>query len=105
LGDINSKAGKLTEARRFYELAATGGDPTAMLKLAVWSRDGIGGPTDKVAAVRWFLSPLNYANANGVHDAIQVAKGMTDDEIWEATELSGRREDGRALIEVARKNR
>jgi localization factor PodJL len=44
----------MTQARRWTERAAEGGDPAAMHNLALYEFRGDGGPQDLVAAVRWF---------------------------------------------------
>jgi localization factor PodJL len=47
-------AKSMSEARRWTELAAQGGDPAAMHNLALYAFRGEGGPQDLVSAVRWF---------------------------------------------------
>ncbi|MDL4816183.1 hypothetical protein [Actinomadura opuntiae] len=73
-----------------------------MLAAANWYRDGLGGPADRVQAVRWFIAMLTMGDGNGVHHAVQLAKTMTDEEIREAARLARKPEAGDALIATVR---
>lgn len=44
----------LTEARRWTERAAQGGDRKAMHNLGLYNYDGVGGPKNQTAAAQWF---------------------------------------------------
>jgi TPR repeat protein len=90
------------EARGFYLEAAAGGIPSAMLTLGKWLARRVGGEVDKTEAVRWLLAPLEFGDGDGVDDAIQIARTMSDVEIREAATKAGRGADAVALINVVR---
>ena len=98
LGDQCSRAGNGAEAREWYEKAAASSHIPSMLALAVRYRDGIGGPADKVQALRWFLAPLDRGNGDGVHPGIELARTMTENEIREAGRLSGHSDEAELFI-------
>jgi TPR repeat protein len=95
--------GDAVAARKFYALGSGAGDPKAMAILADYCRDGRGGEKDVLEAVRWYLRLLDFGNGDGVHEAIQLARSMTDEQIVRAAQLAGRASDAQALIQVARK--
>lgn len=98
LGDLLAEVDRDTEALDWYVRAASAGHVGAMNAAACWSRDGTAGEPDLVQAVRWFLAMLNQGNGDGVHEAIDLARGMTPDEIRMAAILAGRPGDGEAII-------
>jgi hypothetical protein len=69
-----------------------------MLAAARRFRDGIGTIADPIQAVRWFLSPLDRGNGDGIHEAIELASSMTIDQIREAGRLSGYSDEAELLI-------
>lgn len=101
LAELANAAGDQPRARRLYERAAGQGSLAAIQVLASWCRDGIGGPVDVVEAIGWYLRMLDYGNGDGVHEAIQLAKGMAPAEIRRAAEIAGCAAAVEALIEVA----
>ncbi|WP_149256885.1 tetratricopeptide repeat protein [Actinomadura sp. K4S16] len=90
------------KAKLFYLDAAAGGMTNAMLTLGEWYAEGIGGEVDRIEAVRWLLKPIDFGDGDGVHDAIQIARAMTDAEIREAATRAGREADADALINTVR---
>lgn len=102
LADWYADRQEYVEARRLYVNAANGGIPSAMLTLGEWYSSGIGGEVDKIEAVRWLLKLLEIGDGDGIHDAIQIARTMTDDEIYEAASRAGRKADAAALINTVR---
>jgi TPR repeat protein len=102
LADWHSDRQEYVQARQLYITAANGGVPAAMLTLGEWYSTGIGGEVDKIEAVRWLLKPLDFGDGDGVHDAIQIARTLTDDEIREAAVRAGREADATALIGTVR---
>ncbi|MCC5576439.1 sel1 repeat family protein [Microtetraspora sp. AC03309] len=90
------------EALWWYVRAAESGHVGAMFIAASRYRDGLGTASNAVQAVRWFLKMLDSGNGDGVHEAIQLARSMTDEQIREAANLAGRRPDAQALISAVR---
>ncbi|WP_449066198.1 tetratricopeptide repeat protein [Planomonospora algeriensis] len=103
LGDWFSALDRDEEALRWYLAAAEGGHAGAMFAVGIRYRDGIGAGRDAVQAVRWFLKMLDVGNGDGVHEAIELARSVTDDQIREAAGLAGREADGESLISVVRR--
>ncbi|MFI7703691.1 tetratricopeptide repeat protein [Nonomuraea sp. NPDC049480] len=103
LGDLLAELGQDRQAREHYVRAAEEGLPAAMWAAGGRLRDGLGGPADPVGAVRWFLRMLDHGDGDGVHEAIQLARGMTDAQIREAAGLAGRPADGEVLIGIVRR--
>ncbi|MFF4403332.1 tetratricopeptide repeat protein [Streptomyces sp. NPDC001404] len=98
LGDTLSAQGRDQEALSWYVKAAESGHTPAMYVAGCWYRDSTGVNADPVQAVRWFLTMLDSGNGDGVHDAIQLARTMTDEQIREAGRLSGHETDAELLI-------
>ncbi len=98
LGDLLAQVDRDTEALDWYVRAAAAGHVGAMNAAASWFRDGTAGDPDAVQAVRWFLSMLNQGNGDGIHEAIEAARGMAPDEIRKAALLAGRPGDADAII-------
>jgi TPR repeat protein len=98
LGDLLAGVDRDAEAFDWYVRAATAGHVGAMNAAACWSRDGTAGEPDLVQAVRWFLAMLNQGNGDGVHEAIELARAMTPEEIRMAAVLAGRPGDGEAIV-------
>ncbi|MEV4475792.1 tetratricopeptide repeat protein [Nonomuraea salmonea] len=103
LGDQFAAQQDFAQARVHYGVAASGGVSRVIYTLAEWYRDGVGGPVDKVQAVRWFLKLLDFGDGDGVHGAISLARSMSDQEIRMAAQLVDRSAEAEALIRVARK--
>ncbi|RAY11296.1 hypothetical protein DPM19_31615 [Actinomadura craniellae] len=72
-----------------------------MFAAALCYRDGTGTAPDPVQAVRWFLNMLDVGNGDGVHEAIQLARSMTEEQINQAAKLAGREPDAHTLISTA----
>lgn len=91
LGDRLSALDRDEEALRWYVWAAERGQRGAVVTAACWYRDGYGGPSDPVQAVRWFFVMLAHGNGDGVHEAVQLARraAMTHEQIREAGRLAG----------------
>ncbi|MFF7139511.1 TPR repeat protein [Streptomyces sp. SAI-126] len=89
LGDQCAKKGLDYDSLQWYLRAAKSSHVPAMLVVARRYRDGIGTPVDPVQAVRWFLTPLDRGNGDGIHDALALASSMTVEQIREAGRLSG----------------
>ena len=98
LGDLLAGVDRVAEALGWYVWAAERGHVGAMDVVADWFRDGTAGEADPVQAVRWYLAMLNHGNGNGVHEAMQVARGLSPEQIRTAARLAGRVGDGEALI-------
>ncbi|MEV4806627.1 hypothetical protein AB0K18_42090 [Nonomuraea sp. NPDC049421] len=103
LGDQFAARRDLVEARARYDVPAGGGVSGVIFRLAEWCRDGVGGPVDKVQAVRWFLKLLDFGDGDGVHEAIMLARSMSDEEIRTAARLADRSGEAGVLIGVARR--
>lgn len=102
LGNLLAEDGRDDEALRWYLRAAHAGHARAMFVAGCWYRDGHGTDPDPVQAVRWFLAMLGAGCGDGVHEAIQLADSMTDEEIRRAAELAGDPICGDALVSTVR---
>ncbi|MEU7166295.1 tetratricopeptide repeat protein [Streptomyces morookaense] len=98
LGDKLSAQGHDEEALSWYVRAAESGHAPAMYAAGCWYRDGTGVAAEPVQAVRWFLTMLDRGNANGVHEAILLARQMTEEQVREAGRLAGRESDAVLLM-------
>ncbi|CAL2060456.1 sel1 repeat family protein [Streptomyces sp. TR1341] len=98
LGDQCAKKGLDGESLQWYVRAARSSHVPAMFVAAQRYRDGIGTVADPVQAVRWFLAPLDRGNGDGIHDAIELASSMTDEQIREAGRLSGHSDEAELLV-------
>ena len=98
IGDLLAQVDRDSEALNWYVKAASHGHTGAMNAAACWFRDGTAGEADPVQAVRWFLSMLDNGNGDGIHQAIELARTMTNEQIREAARLAGRTDEGEALI-------
>ncbi|WP_123972563.1 tetratricopeptide repeat protein [Streptomyces sp. Ag109_O5-1] len=98
LGDQCAKKGLDGDSLQWYLRAASSSHVPAMLVAARRYRDGIGTPIDPVQAVRWFLTPLDRGNGDGIHDAIELASSMTVEQIREAGRLSGHVDEAELLL-------
>src|SRR5690606_13835319 len=101
--DRLSKQGNFEEARRYYQIAAEGGFTEAMPLLAKWYRDGIGGPPDKVQALRWLLKLIDFGDNSRWREIMSLARSMSDEEIREATRLVDRADEADFLIQKAKR--
>ncbi|MGW1627603.1 tetratricopeptide repeat protein [Streptomyces sp. NPDC002172] len=99
LGDQCAKKGLDEDSLRWYLRAAKSSHVPAMLVAARRYRDGIGTPIDPVQAVRWFLTPLDRGNGDGIHDALELATSMTVEQIREAGRLSGHADEAELLMQ------
>ncbi|WP_440555763.1 tetratricopeptide repeat protein [Streptomyces sp. SCPE 10] len=98
LGDQVAKKGRAADSLQWYLRAAKSSHVPAMLAAARCYRDGIGTPVDLVQAVRWFLSPLDRGNGDGIHDALELASSMTVEQVREAGQLSGHADEAELLL-------
>lgn len=101
IAEYLSADGAHAEARKWNLRGAEGGSVVAMYALARSYRDGAGGPVDRVQAVRWFLRMLDWGDARGVQEAIQMASHMRSRDIRQAARLAGREADAQTLIQHA----
>ncbi|MFE5732216.1 tetratricopeptide repeat protein [Streptomyces sp. NPDC056528] len=53
-------------------------------------------------ALRWYLGAIGAGDADVVHEAVEVAKRLTDDEIRRAGESSGRPSEAEAMVGTVR---
>ena len=102
LGDSASSQNRLEEALHWYVRAAESGHVPAMREAASRFRDGVGAEPDPVQAVRWFLAMLDRGNGDGIHEAIQLARGMSVDQVREAGHRAGRENEAEILIRRTR---
>ncbi|MCX4745889.1 sel1 repeat family protein [Kitasatospora sp. NBC_01287] len=98
LGDELSAVDQDAEAFQWYLRAAASGHAPAMFVAGCWYRGGVGTSVDGVQAIRWFLSMLDRGNADGIHQAIDLARYMTADQVREAGRLAGREADAELLL-------
>lgn len=103
LGDQCSARGASEDALNWYVRAAGSSHVPAMLAAAFRYRDGVGCDADPVQALRWFLAALERENADGVHEAIGLAKTMTRDQILRAGALSGRTDEAELLTQYSQR--
>ena len=62
----------LSEARRWTQRAAEGGDPAAMYNLASYMYAGDGGSKDLAAAASWFRRSADHGVVNGQYNLAQL---------------------------------
>ncbi|OII67999.1 hypothetical protein BJP39_05855 [Streptomyces sp. CC77] len=105
LGDLLGALDRDTEALNAYLTAAEAGHDGAMFLAACWLRDGTAGTVDKVEALKWFFAMLAAGNGDGIHEAIAMARGMTDNEIRQAGQRAGRPGDAEAMVGTVAKYR
>ncbi|MGW0081260.1 tetratricopeptide repeat protein [Streptomyces sp. NPDC003393] len=105
LGDLLAAMGQDAEALRSYLRAAEAGHDGAMYVAACWYRDGTAGRRNGVEALRWFLKMVNSGNADGLHEAIALARNVTDEDIRRAGELAGCPGEAEAMVKTVRKYR
>ncbi|MFC0033545.1 tetratricopeptide repeat protein [Micromonospora chaiyaphumensis] len=105
LAECLAADGEQERAREWNVRGAESGSVVAMYALAQAWRDGVGGPVDRVQAVRWFLRMLDWGDNRGAVEAVQIAPLMSADEITEAARLAGRPHDAQTLIERAHRPR
>jgi localization factor PodJL len=65
-------AKNMTEARRWTQQAAQGGDPAAMYNLASYLYAGDGGPKDVAGAVEWFRKAAERGVVNSQYNLAQL---------------------------------
>ncbi|MDO0914304.1 tetratricopeptide repeat protein [Streptomyces sp. DT2A-34] len=105
LGDLLAAMDQDAEALRSYVNAAESGHDGAMYVAACWYRDGTAGRPDSIEALKWFFKMIHAGNADGLHEAIAVARGMTDEEIRRAGELAGCPGEAEAMVGTVQKYR
>ncbi|MEV6738546.1 tetratricopeptide repeat protein [Streptomyces sp. NPDC051104] len=123
----------LAEAERLFKEAADDGDAHAQFNLArLWwgkhdphavaalLRSAAAGGVDdaygvlgdlltamgqSVEALKWYLKKIHAGDADGLHEAITLARGMTDEEIRRAGELAGCPGEAEAMVGTVHKYR
>lgn len=105
LGDLLGALGEQSQALESYERAAEAGDDRGMYAAATAYRDGIGCPANPVEALKWFFLMVESGNADSLHEAIQMARGMTDGEIRQAGQSAGLATSAEAMVDTVRKYR
>jgi uncharacterized protein len=105
LGELLSDNDRDAEAMSWFLRAASAGNAMAMHAAGSWYRDGYGTTVDNVQALRWFLAMRNVGSFDATHDAMELAKRMTADDVRAAAALAERAPDGEFLVEIAHRNR
>jgi TPR repeat protein len=105
LGDLLAAMDQDAEALRSYLTAAESGHDGAMYVAACWYRDGTAGRADSVESLKWFFRMIKTGNADGLHEAIAVARGISDEEIRRAGELAGCPSEAEAMVGTVQKYR
>ncbi|MFD7615051.1 tetratricopeptide repeat protein [Streptomyces sp. NPDC059828] len=105
LGDLLAALDRDPEALESYLQAAEAGHDKAMHVVACWYRDGIVGEPDRVEALTWFFRLIATGDADPLHEALLMARDMSDDDILRAGELSGQHGYARATVETTAKYR
>lgn len=105
LGDLLAAMDQDAEALRSYLAAARAGHAGAMYVAACWYRDGTASAVDNVEALRWFFGMLKEGNADGLREAIDLARGMTDEDIRLAGSKAGTPGEAEALVGTVAKYR
>lgn len=77
---------------------AVNGKASAMWAAACGYRDAVGTRRDRVQAVRCYLAMLSVQDGDGVHEAIVLARRMSEAQIREAARLAGREDDAVLLL-------
>ena len=77
---------------------AVNGSASAMWAAACCYWDAVGTRLNRVQSVRWYLAMLSVRDGDGVHEAIMVAKRMSEAQIREAARLAGRDDDAALLL-------
>jgi uncharacterized protein len=102
LGDWFAKMDREPEACAWYLKAANGGNGEAMFALAKRLRHGRGTERDEVQALCWFVKMLQIGNGDGIHEAVQMARSMSDADIRRAGRMAGDLSSAEALIQTVR---
>jgi TPR repeat protein len=105
LGDLLAAIDQDVEALRCYLKAAESGHDGAMYVAACRYRDGTVSHPDKVEALKWFFKMLKSGNADGLHETITMARGMSDEEIRRAGQLAGSPGEAEAMLGTVQKYR
>ncbi|MFE7440092.1 tetratricopeptide repeat protein [Streptomyces chartreusis] len=105
LGDLLAGLDRDTEALKSYLQAATAGHDKAMYVVACWYRDGIVGEPDRVEALTWFFRSIATGNADPLHEALLMARDMSNAEILRAGKQSGQHGYAQAAVETVAKYR
>ena len=97
----------LTEARRWTERAAEGGDRKAMHNLALYNFEGVGGPKNLTTAAQWFrraadlgLVDSQYNLARLYEEGFGVAQNPAEAYKWYL--IAGRQGDGESRLSALR---
>jgi len=77
---------------------AVNGNISAMYAAACGYRDASGTRRNRVQAVRWYLAMLSAGDGDGVHEAINLARHMSQAQIREAGRLAGQEKHAVALL-------
>ncbi len=102
LGDWYTGLDRESDAFSWYMKAAIGGHSPAMFAVAVRFRDGRGAVGNEVQALRWFLKMLTVGDGDGIHEAIQMARSMSDADIRKAGRMAGDKSVAETLIRTVR---
>ncbi|MFC3578471.1 hypothetical protein ACFOZ0_35465 [Streptomyces yaanensis] len=105
LGDLLAAMDQDADALRCYLKAAESWHDGAMYVAACWYRDGTACHPDKAEALKWFCKMLTSGNADGLQEAITMARGMSDEEIRRAGQLAGSPGESEAMVGTAQKYR
>ncbi|MFD5423978.1 tetratricopeptide repeat protein [Streptomyces sp. NPDC127084] len=105
LGDLLAELDRDAEALKSYLQAATAGHDKAMYVAACWYRDGIVTEPDRVEALTWFFRSIATGNADPLHEALLMARDMSDAEILHAGKQSGQHGYAQAAVETVAKYR
>ncbi len=97
----------MTEARRWTQRAAQGGDPAAMYNLASYLYAGDGGPKDAAGAAEWFRKAAERGVVNGQYNLAQlyetghgVAKNLAEAYKWYLVAAAAGDADSKANVQT-----
>ncbi|MFI1170030.1 tetratricopeptide repeat protein [Streptomyces melanogenes] len=103
LGDWFADLDREAEAFQWYLTAANAGNAAAMFAVAQRLRDGLGIERDDVEAVCWFLKMLQVGDGDGIHEAIEMARTMSDADLRRAGRKAGDVSGAETLIHTVRR--
>jgi localization factor PodJL len=97
----------MTEARRWTQRAAQGGDPAAMYNLASYLYAGDGGPKDAASAAEWFRKAAERGVVNSQYNLAQlyetghgVAKNLAEAYKWYLVAAAAGDADSKANVQT-----
>ncbi len=97
----------MTEARRWTQRAAQGGDPAAMYNLASYLYAGDGGPKDAAGAAEWFRKAAERGVVNSQYNLAQlyetghgVAKNLAEAYKWYLVAAAAGDADSKANVQT-----